>query len=272
MDEDAKQELEDLIQDAMEQIADEVDAELVDIQREAADYVVEQEYVGVESRIADDLTEVFASILVESNRQKFSSCKYGGTLDPKRLIETQTGGEFMREEVRKASQPHIVLLIDDSYSMSHQLRQLSQAARILNGSIQACGAKSICYTFGETSDNAVREYNTIPTTDFYSGHGTPTYNGLIAAREWLLNEQAKRGMVIVITDGASSAPQTTEKRFQELSNDGFYVLNVLLGGDDDPDFVKAMRSMCHDYVCVKDASGLVRGLEEPIGNFISGAF
>jgi hypothetical protein len=156
--------------------------------------------------------------------------------------------------------------------MSHQLKQLSQAARILNGSIQACGAKSICYTFGETSDNAVREYKTIPTEDFYSGHGTPTYNGLLAAREWLNQEQAKRGMVIVITDGASSAPSLTEKRFQELSNDGYYVLNVLLGGDDDPEFVKAMRSMCHDYVCVADASGLVRGLEEPIGNFISGAF
>ena len=271
MDSEIKQELQDLIDEAMAQIEDEVDAELIEIDREAADYVVEQEYVdGAEATVADNLTEIFASMMVESRRQRFQSCKRGGTLDTKRLLETQTGGEFMHERVEKASQPHVVLLLDLSYSMVYELKKLTEAARVLNGAIQASGAKSISYTFGAYSEDKVDAYNVIPKETFETGHGTPTHVALIAAREWLNQEQAKRGMVIVITDGAPNIIAAAQARFQDLANEGYYVLNVLL--EPSPQMVALMQTMCHDFVCIKGASDLVRELEMPIGNFMSGAF
>lgn len=269
-DKDVEKELDDMVEDAKNQIDQEVEDELVQLDNEAESYVQEQEYIDpVEEQSARELTDVFSSLLVESERQKYVLCKIGARLDTRRLIETQTGGDFMQEPIEKLSQPHIVLLVDESSSMRHLEYYVSSAARILNGAIQASGSDSVAISFGGAWANFV-PMKIIPKTGFScNGGSTPTGRGLNAAHQWLNQQNATRGMVIVLTDGHPSWRKDAMLEFNSLAEEGYFVLNVLLGG------LKGdanMLEMCHRFISIKDIAKLVRVIEEPLGEFLSGAF
>jgi hypothetical protein len=79
-------------------------------------------------------------------------------------------------------------------------------------------------------------------------------------------------MVIVITDGAPTAPTKTAAEFEDLKINQFYVLNVLIGEHCQKVKVEQFRAMCHDWVFIDDPAHLVRELDVPLGNFLSGIF
>jgi hypothetical protein len=154
---------------------------------------------------------------------------------------------------------------------------VSAAARMLNGAIHESGAKSVAIAFGN-SDGGFAPLSVVPKEGFLCrGGSTPTAQAMQAAHQWLEQENAKRGMVIVITDGMPTdgypnGPTAAAMAFEELRNNGYYVLDVLLGDRSKNIDVSVIRAMCHDWAYVKDASDLVRELEAPLGNFIIGAF
>jgi hypothetical protein len=269
-DEDFERQIKEMVEDALERIDDEVEEELDELAEELNTYQEEQEYLDAsEENAAAELTEVFCSILVESKRQKYAPCEQGGMLDPQRLVATQTGGEYQHEEIEKLSQPHIAILVDESCSMEMIAPQVSAAARVVNGAIQSSGAKSITISFGGTE--GIHSCACVPLEGFKcKGWDTPTGRGLRAAHDWLTAEDARRGMVIVLTDGDPTNHRDAMLQFEDLRNDGFYVLNVLLGGAGENAKDSEQREMSHDWVSIQNPSDLVRALEVPLDNFMSG--
>jgi hypothetical protein len=77
-------------------------------------------------------------------------------------------------------------------------------------------------------------------------------------------------MVIVLTDGDPTNHRDAMLQFEDLRNDGFYVLNVLLGGAGENANDSEQREMSHDWVSIQNPSDLVRVLEAPLDNFMSG--
>jgi hypothetical protein len=273
MDENVRSEIDDMVDDAMQKVEQEVKDELVELNQELADYEVPQEYAShVEESDATELGELFNSLQVESSRQRYQPCKYGGTLDPDRLIDTRTDGMFMHESVDRPAQPHIVLLIDESCSMEPSRHEVSEAARILCGAIRASGAKSVAVSFGNWSGGKqVAIHPVIPVEGLRcDGNSTPTHLGLRAAAQWLEEQQARRGMVIVVTDGSPDSPTAAGAAFEDLKANGYYVLNVVMGihvsGED------TLRLMCHEFVRVNTARELLATLEPPLSGFMAGAF
>jgi Mg-chelatase subunit ChlD len=277
LDESIRDEIDELIDEAMDAIDQEVTDELVELKEEFSTYEQPQEYLdAVEENDANQVAELFASLLVESERQKFEPCKRGGTLDGRRLIETRTDGVYMHERIKALSQPHIVLLVDESCSMCIQAQAVSAAARVLNGAIKDSGAKSLVISFGARcggSDEDIIPRSVVPVEGFRcAGFETPTGRGLRAAHDWLEREAAKRGMVIVITDGIPTSVHRATMEFEALRNNGYYVLDVLLGEHAKKVKPETLRAMSHEYVYIENPKDLVRELETPLGNFITGAF
>jgi cobalamin biosynthesis protein CobT len=273
LDESIRDEIEELIDEAMDAIDQEVTDELVELTEEFSTYEQSQEYLDTtEENDSSQVAELFASLLVESERQKFEPCKRGGTLDGRRLIETRTDGVYMHERIEALSQPHIVLLVDESCSMQIQAQAVSAAARVLNGAIKDSGAKSLVISFGGGEDNIVPR-SVVPVEGFRcAGFDTPTGAGLRAAHDWLEREAAKRGMVIVITDGIPTSVHRAAMEFEALRNNGYYVLDVLLGEHAKGVKPETLRAMSHEYVYIENPKDLVRELETPLGNFITGTF
>lgn len=275
-DDDVRQEIKDMIEQALDEVDQEVSDELVELQQEMATFVQEQEYVSnAEANAAEELTEVFASLLVESSHEHFEPTTHG-KLDPRRLLEVYTGGVFCHERNERLAQPHIVLLIDESCSMEYSAEKVSEAARILNGAIQACGAKSVAISFGQEHDDTVVIHPVVPKEGFKcDGYHTPTHAALKAAHQWLTEESARRGMVIVITDGIPTVQRAANRAFEDLQNDGFYVLDVLIGKHCREPIIlpiEKIKRMCHEWVFCENAKDLVRQVDAPLGNFISGSF
>jgi hypothetical protein len=275
VDEDVQSQLEDMVDEAVGKVDQEVKDELVELHQELADYEAPQEYAShSEESDATELGELFNSLQVESSRQRYQPCKYGGTLDPDRLIDTRTDGMFMHESVDRPAQPHIVLLIDESCSMQGDAIKVSEAARILCGAIRASGAKSVAVSFGcnaTSSEDAVAMHPVVPVEGLKcEGYSTPTHLGLRAAQQWLDEQQARRGMVVVITDGQPDSVKQAGAAFEELKANGYFVLNVIMGthlGTED-----SLRLMCHEFVRVENARELLGALEPPLSGFMAGAF
>ena len=161
--------------------------------------------------------------------------------------------------------------------MGGERLNVSSAARTLNGAIVGCGAKSVVIGFGidHPTDYHIKTqtYGVVPQEGFKcDGYDTPTHAGLDAARLWLDKEQAKRGLIIVVTDGSPTSPRATFAAFDKCKRQGYYVLNVQLGFGGKIVQPSTLKAMCHAWVFIDSATELVRVLQAPLQNFMAGVF
>jgi len=271
VEEEVREEIENMVEEALNEVEEEVNEELTDLQAELADYEEPQGYADrAEECNAGMLVETFNSVLVESARTRFTPCLRGGMLDSRRYPAVVAGGSCMQRREEKPSQPHIVLCIDESGSMQPIKDKLSAAARVLNGGIAGCGARSAIFGFG---DYKAKAYGVVPTEGFEcDGADTPTHEALRAALGWLDGEQARHGLVIVVTDGAPTMYGLAMKAFEAVRQAGYFVLNVQVGAAAKAVGAARLRTMCHQWICIDNVGDLVRALEQPLAAFMAGAF
>jgi uncharacterized protein YegL len=117
-------------------------------------------------------------------------------------------------------------------------------------------------------DSHYFEMDTIPTSkqgSFFQGGGTNGGYALQKALDWMEQEQAEHGLVIVITDGENSDEERAADQFARASELGYFVLCVAID-------YQPQSNLYHSILTTKKVEELPQLLQEPLMQFVGGAF
>jgi Mg-chelatase subunit ChlD len=254
-----------LVEEAMLEAEAEAEAEYNEIMMEIAQYAAEQDFASPdEEATSNRIAEVLRSTLVESNRQKWIETRRCGTFNSRRIVNAISGGTCLRQRQESEDLPHIALLLDVSGSMAgNKLYQLSQAGRVLNGAVAQVSRKAMVAAFG----TCTYVLETVPVQGLGTRGSTDTARALDVATQWLQAEEAKRGLIVIATDGQPDEMAAAEQAFNRAKAEGYFVLGVWIGG-----YTPRENVYCHASLTCKDIAKLPELLTEPLRLFVAGAY
>lgn len=259
--------IEKIVEEAMQKVEDEAQADYDDILLEAAemDAGVQEYRVPVEEETADELAQLFTSLLIEINRVKFSQSREG-LLNSLALTQALTTRKCFQTRDETLGTPYIALLVDCSGSQSYRMDELTQACRIINGALQKAKINSKIIVYG----SSCQEHDVIPVKTMNCMGGTMTHSAMNLANNWLDEQHAERALMIVLTDGAPDIEEhcrIQKDRCEELNG---YVLGVRVGFAQDENPYGSMAKQFHTYFNLPDVRDLPRAIEPHIEAFLAG--
>jgi len=256
--------VEELVEAAIAEASGEAEAEYNAMMEEIANFAPKQAFLcGDEENQSERIAKMLRSTLVESHRQKWQNVKHCGSLNSRRLVSAVTGGTYLRKRQITPHLPHIALLVDTSGSMmGNKIWEVSGAARVLNGAIAKVAAKSMVAEF----NHSFRQLETVPLHGLSATGDTDTAYALRQAAAWLDKQCAKRGLILLCTDGQPNEPQKAAQAFAEVSHKGYYVLGVWIGG------YRARSKFVHSTLICENIAKLPELLTEPLRQFVAGCY
>lgn len=225
---------------------------------------VQQYATGEEEAQAEQLAEIFRSILTEMNRQKFSQSREG-KLNPHTLTKALTNRRCFATREPTLGTPFVTLLLDVSGSMSSELDNATSSARIVNGALQKSGIESRFFTFGSDTN----AFNVVPVATPSTQGSTATGAAMELANTWLESKEAERSLMIVITDGGPNDMGRCGVEKDRLREHGGHVLGIVYEQGIPLD---ALKLMMHSHVnfLTSGSETLPSLLEPKLAQFLIG--
>ena len=193
----------------------------------------------------------------------------GKKIATNRLVKMATKGDpkiFKKKQEVQAINTAVVVLLDGSGSMHNFIDIAPPAAFALHHTLYGIGGVNVCsIEFQDDKTNVLADFKQKPDPKefaYYPEGGTPTHQGLWAARAKLMQRPETRKIVLIVTDGDPNCKQSTIGATKRLEKEGIEIAAIGIGD------VDVTHKLWKNSRHIDDISGLPKAMFEVMENLL----